>query len=51
MHTELRERQAKMGRYYNKIGNVHMNITLRRVRVTIVAVKKPEVLNILCACP
>jgi len=33
----------------NKTGNVRINITLRRVRVTIIAVEKQEVLYILSA--
>jgi hypothetical protein len=34
----------------NKKGNVRINVTLRRVRVTIVAVKKQLVLHILSVC-
>jgi hypothetical protein len=33
----------------NETGNVRINVTLRRNRVTIVAVEKQEVLYILCA--
>jgi hypothetical protein len=31
----------------NKAGNVRINVTLRRVRVTIVAVEKQKVLRVL----
>jgi hypothetical protein len=34
----------------NKTGNVRINVALRRVRVTIVAVEKQSVLHILSVC-
>jgi hypothetical protein len=35
---------------FNNICNVHTNITVKRVRVDIVALKKQKVLHILCVC-
>jgi len=35
----------------NKTGNVPTNVTLRRVRVTFIAVEKQEILHILSVCP
>ena len=35
---------------FNKKGSVRINVTLRRVRVTIVAVEKQLVLYILSVC-
>ena len=35
---------------FNKTGTVRVNVTLRRVRVTIVAVEKLLVLHIVCVC-
>jgi hypothetical protein len=34
----------------NRTDNVRINVTLRRVRVTIAAVQKQEVLHILSVC-
>ena len=34
----------------NKMGDVRINVTLRRVRVTDVAVEKQQVLNVLSVC-
>ena len=34
----------------NRTGNVRINVTMRRVRVTIVAVQKQEILHILSVC-
>ena len=38
------------GTLYYRTGNVLVNVTLRRVRVTTVAVQKQEVLHILSVC-
>ena len=35
---------------FNKTGNVRINVTLRRVRVTTVAVEKQLMLHIVCVC-
>jgi hypothetical protein len=34
----------------NKMGSVHINLTLRFVHVTLVALQKQEVLHILSMC-
>jgi hypothetical protein len=39
-----------MSYIYNKTDNVNINVTLSRVRVTIVAVENKLVLHILSAC-
>jgi len=35
---------------YNKTGNVHINVTSGRIRVTVVAVEKQYVFHILSVC-
>ena len=35
---------------YNKIGNVHIYVTSRRIRVTVAAVEKQYVFHILSVC-
>jgi hypothetical protein len=39
-----------LGAIINKTGNVPINVTLRRLRVTIVVVEKQQVLRILSVC-
>jgi hypothetical protein len=41
---------AHAAQIYNKAGTVRINITLRRVRVTIVTVERQQILNILSVC-
>jgi hypothetical protein len=40
----------RSGEKYNKTGYVRINVALRRVRVTILAVEKQYVLHILSVC-
>jgi len=40
----------RSGEKYNKAGYVRINVALRRVRVTILAVEKQYVLHILSVC-
>jgi hypothetical protein len=47
MREEERERQWEQ---YYKADNIPINVTLRCVRVTTVAVEKQEVLHVLCVC-
>jgi len=43
-------KQARVQDVFNKTGNVRINVTLRRVRVTIIAVKQLYVLNVMSVC-
>lgn len=49
--TDIKKLQVLQRQNIKNIDNVHLNVILMGVRVTIVAVSKQEVLHILSACP